>query len=97
MPHLRLTEAAVADLSRLRHILAGKNPLAAQRAVVAIRQRFALLTDNPEAGRPLPHLPPFRELVIPFGDGGYLARYVFETQSDTVLIVAIRHQKEVGY
>ena len=37
----------------------------------------------------------FRELVIPFGDGGYLARY--ELVGEAVVIVAVRHQNEAGY
>lgn len=97
MPQLRLTEGAIADLSRLRRFLVNKNPLAAQRAIAAIRQRLLQLTDSPEVGRPLPGMESFREIVIPFGDGGYLARYRFEPDVEAVIVVSIRHQKEAGY
>lgn len=39
--------------------------------------------------------PAFRELLIDFGDTGYIARYHYA--DDTVTVLAIRHQKEAGY
>jgi hypothetical protein len=38
-----------------------------------------------------------RELVIPFGNSGYVALYRYEPGDDAVLILAFRHQKEAGY
>ena len=96
LPHLRLTDAAIADISRLRRFLIDKNPRAAQRAVAAIRERLVAVNETPQAGRPLPNLDPFRETLIPFGDGGYLARYRYDGSTDTVYVVAIRHQRESG-
>lgn len=96
MPHLRITDTAVTDLSRLRRFLVDKNPRAAQRAVATIRERLVLITETPSAGRPVPTLEPFREILIPFGDGGYIARYRHDDATDTVYVVAIRHQKEAG-
>ena len=63
---------AVLDLARLRDFIRDKNPDAAQRAVQRIRQATTLLSDNPEAGRPVEDLFPFRDLTIPFGSGNYL-------------------------
>ena len=37
----------------------------------------------------------FREWIIDFGDSGYVARYCID--SERVTILAVRHQKEVGY
>jgi plasmid stabilization system protein ParE len=37
----------------------------------------------------------FREWIIDFGDSGYIVRYRIE--ADTVTILAVRHQKEVGF
>ena len=56
-----------------------------------------LLETNPEIGRPLDDLPELRELVIAFGDSGYVTLYRYESSSDTVYILAFRHQKEAGY
>ncbi len=47
--------------------------------------------------RPFDHLPELRELIIPFGDSGYLALYLHEANSDCMCVPAFRHQKEAGY
>jgi len=38
-----------------------------------------------------------RELVISFGATGYIALYRFVVQDDQVRVLAIRHQREIGY
>lgn len=38
----------------------------------------------------------FREWPIDFGDSGYVARYRIDPDTDTVVILAVRHQKETG-
>ena len=67
------------------------------RAGRAIEYQFALLETEPETGRPLNDLPELRELIIRFGDSGYVALYRYEVKSDSVYILAFRHQKEAGY
>jgi hypothetical protein len=37
----------------------------------------------------------YREWSINFGDSGYIARYRFD--GEVVTILALRHQKEIGY
>ena len=37
----------------------------------------------------------FREWIIDFGESGYVARYRIEV--DAVTMLAVRHQKEVGF
>lgn len=37
----------------------------------------------------------FRDWIIDFGDSGYAARYRLDTQY--VIILAVRHQKEAGF
>ena len=59
--------------------------------------QFDLLAKQPGVGRPLEDEPDLRELIISFGDSGYVALYHHERQTDTVLILAFRHQKEAGY
>ena len=56
-----------------------------------------LLETAPNIGRPLPEMPKLRELVIAFGDSGYVALYSYEPDDDTVYVLAFRHQKEAGY
>jgi len=38
-----------------------------------------------------------RELVISHGTTGYSARYRFLVPQDAVRVLAIRHQREIGY
>ncbi|WP_425287429.1 type II toxin-antitoxin system RelE/ParE family toxin [Paramesorhizobium deserti] len=52
---------------------------------------------TPDIGRPFPELPELRELVIAFGDFGYVALYRHEPDDDAVYVLAFRHQKEAGY
>jgi len=86
---------AIRDLQRLRDFLRPKNPDAARRATDAIRQGLRGLGTQPRMGRLLDGFPEeFREWPIDFGDGGYVARYRFD--GETVLILALRHQKEAG-
>ena len=77
--------------------MAAKAPEAARRAGQAIEQQFLLLETAPNMGRPLPEMPELRELVIAFGDSGYVALYRHEPADDTVYVLAFRHQKEAGY
>jgi len=96
MSRLIWSPAALIDVQRLHRFLAPKNIDAAKRAVMAIRQGVKVLAQQPGMGRPVEDLPSeFREWIIDFGDSGYIARYRLET--DAVTILAVRHQKEVGY
>jgi plasmid stabilization system protein ParE len=96
MPRLIWSQPALLDVQRLYRFLTPKNPDAAQRAVRAIRKGVKVLAQQPGIGRPIADMPEeFREWIIDFGDSGYVARYRIE--SDAVTILAVRHQKEVGY
>ncbi|MBU2569795.1 MAG: type II toxin-antitoxin system RelE/ParE family toxin [Gammaproteobacteria bacterium] len=97
MPRIIITEGATQGLERCRLFLAEKNPLAAARAARAIAQQFELLETEPEIGRPWEELPKLRELLIPFGDSGYVALYRYEPDDNALYVLAFRHQKEAGY
>lgn len=97
MPRVIITEGAAQGLERCRRFLAEKNPQAAKRAGQAIERQFALLETEPEVGRPFDDLPEFREIIIPFGDSGYVALYHREVNAGSVYVLAFRHQKEAGY
>ncbi len=75
---------------------ASKSPNAAQRAVSTIRRGVKALGRHPEIGRPVEELPPeFREWVIEFGQGAYIALYHYDGKQ--VVIPAVRHGSEAGY
>lgn len=97
MPQVIVTEGAVLGLERCRRFLAVKSPEAARRAGQAIERQFLLLETTPDIGRPLPDLPELRELLIAFGDSGYVALYRYEPAVDNTYVLAFRHQKEAGY
>ena len=97
MPRVIVTEGASRGLEHCRRFLFDENPQAALRAGLAIEHQFALLESEPEIGRPLNDLPELRELIIPFGDSGYVALYLHEVETDSVYVLAFRHQKEAGY
>lgn len=87
----------MAGLERCRRFLAQKNRPAANSAGEVIARQFELLESTPNIGRPLYDLPELRELVISFGDSGYVALYRHDPEEDVVSILAFRHQKEAGY
>ena len=96
MPRLIWTEPALRDVQRLYRFLAGKNADSATRAVKAIRSGVKILAQHPEIGRPAEDMEPeYREWLIDFGDSGYIALYRYD--GETIIIVAVRHQREAGY
>jgi plasmid stabilization system protein ParE len=96
MPRLKWSQPALLDVARLYDFLAPKSSDAAGRAVKAIRQGVKALSKHPEIGRPVEEmLPEFREWVIEFGRGAYVALYHYDGKE--VVILAVRHGREAGY
>lgn len=96
MPRLIWSPAALGDVQRLYRFLAEKSPDAAKRAVQAIRAGVKVLGLQPGVGRPAEGMEPeFREWVIVFGDSGYVVLYRYD--GETAVILAVRHQREIGY
>lgn len=89
-----LPEAA-RDVARLRAFILNKNPSAAARAASRIKEGAQILGDNPEAGKPVEELLPVRDLLIPYGNGNYILRY--RQEPNRVVIIRVRHSKEVGF
>lgn len=70
--------------------------MAAKRAGEVIIKAVQVLGLQPQLGRPIEDMPDeFREWIIDFGDSGYVARYRID--QEIVTILAVRHQKEVGF
>jgi plasmid stabilization system protein ParE len=90
---LRFTPAAVEDLARLAEFLRESDPRAAQETIPLILDGLKVLSSHPLIGRPIDVNR--RELVIFRGRTGYLAQYSFKLASDEVVILAIRHQREL--
>lgn len=95
---VRLTPSAQADLERLQDWLIPRNADAAARDIEAIEKAFDLLAHSPFACRKAwpGDRAWLREIVIPFGEAGYVALFEIE-DSRTVTILAVRHQREEDY
>ncbi|AZE66663.1 Plasmid stabilization system protein ParE [Pseudomonas synxantha] len=97
MPRLIITATALAGLERCRQLLTEKDPQVARRAAQTINSQLLRLESDPNIGRPYDELPELRELVIAFGDAGYVALYRVIPSESAVLVLAFRHQREAGY
>lgn len=94
-----LAPEAQEDLERLYLFSLELDPAVAERVLAAIENAYALLRHSPFSCRKAGNGtlgPLVRELIIPFGAAGYVA--LFEILNDTtVLITAMRHQRESDY
>ena len=95
MTHVLVSARAQADIERLCDFLLERLPHEAARTAALIAHGLEILKQHPEIGRPA--IEGLRELVISRGNTGYLALYKYEEEADTVLVLAIRHQREAGY
>lgn len=95
---VRLTHEAVDDLKRLQAFLIEQDLPTAERAFDAIESAIALLEHSPFSCRKAwpGDRPRLRELVIPFGNAGYVALFEID-DSRHVSILAVRHQREEDY
>lgn len=97
---VEFSEAAVEDLERLfdfalqRELASETGDLSnPERAIQVIKDGMALLRSSPFACRKISNSPFIRELVIPFGNTGYVALFEI-VDSHTVIFGAVRHQRE---
>jgi addiction module RelE/StbE family toxin len=86
---------AFADLERLADFLHEDAPKAAVAAVDVVRDGIEILGRHPLIGRPCEE--GLRELTISYGNSGYVALYSHEQRQDIVLVLAIRHRRELGF
>lgn len=94
---VRFTPDAKDDLVRLYAFLLAKDLKAAEEALDALSKGFDFLREFPFSCRKaLPENPLLRELLVSFGNSGYVALFEIEDQA-TVTILAIRHQREDDY
>jgi len=82
-------------IERAFQFLRDKNPDAALSAVEAIQSAVNNLTAHPLVGRRVES--ELRELIVSYGHSGYVALYRFVVSRDEVRILAIRHQRELGF
>jgi len=84
---------AILDLERLFAHLKDVNPAAARKAAELIRDGARSLQAWPNRCRPMDDGSGRRELIIQFGSGAYVLRYVLD--GDVVFILRVWHSKEL--
>ena len=94
MAQLIYSLRALSDLERLTDFLLEADPAAAPATIGLITEAVQVLANHPGIGRPAES--GLRELVISRGHSGYVALYSHELAHDTILILAVRHQREAG-
>ncbi len=94
MRKIVLSISASNDLDRVIGFLATKSPEAAARAQNAIADQLEKILSYPLIYRPVPDRPGQRETVIAFGSYGYVLRYLFDPENDTVTVLRLWHQRE---
>lgn len=87
-------EAALRDMERIVEHLEEGAPGLPEIAVGRVTEAVSLLGNHPMMGRPVEQ--GLRQLVISRGRTGYVALYRYLEREDVVLILALRHQREVG-
>lgn len=86
---------ALTHVERAFQFLHRENPAAAIAAAEVIRSAVENLALHPLLGRRVHG--DIRELVISYGQTGYVALYRFVVPKDDVRILALRHQREIGF
>jgi plasmid stabilization system protein ParE len=86
---------SLGHIERAFEFLRRENPAAALSAVSAIQSAVENLAAHPLIGRRLEGQ--LRELIISYGQTGYVALYRFVVSRDEVRMLSLRHQREVGF
>ena len=86
---------ALTHIERAFEYLRTENPAATVAAAEAIRSAVENFTHHPLLGHRVHG--DIRELVVSYGQTGYVALYRFVVPKDEVRILALRHQREIGY
>lgn len=93
MAEVRLLPGAIEDLERIVTFLREADPVAAGQTATLIFNGLRVLKEHPLIGRSI--RTDRRELVVFRGCTGYLVQYHYAMATEEVLVLAIRHQREV--
>lgn len=94
---VRLTRRARENIQRLYRYLLLRDKHSAKRAFSTLEKGIASIGEFPFSYRKTsPEQAFLREMLIPFGDSGYVVLYEVE-EGEIVTILAVRHQREDDY
>ena len=86
---------SLVHIERAFQFLRDSNPAAVMDAVTAIQSAVDNLKGHPLIGHRIEG--ELRELIVSYGQTGYVALYRFVVSQDEVRVLAIRYQRELGY
>ena len=95
MTRIELAPEVFDDFDRFFDHLAQYDPGSAPERIGAIVDAIQILGHSPQIGRPVQGGK--RELVIGRAARGYVALYHYIEAMDTVFVLAVRSQREVGF
>ena len=95
MSRIELAPEVGEDVERILEHLYQHDVVNAPARIEEIIQGISVLEYNPLVGRPA--RADLRELVIGRRSSGYVALYRYVPEIDTVIVLAIRSQREAGY
>lgn len=95
MTRIELAPEIADDFERILEYFASYRVEHPERGIAEIVGALDVLENNPLIGRPAANGK--RELVIGRRSRGYLALYRYLAEIDTVLVLAVRSQREAGY
>lgn len=95
MSRIELAPEVGGDLDRILDHLVRYDAANAASRIREIVRAIDVLEQNPLIGRPV-HADK-RELVIGRRSHGYVALYRYVAEIDTVMVLALRNQREAGY
>jgi toxin ParE1/3/4 len=95
VPFIELAPEVAEDFDRILDHLASHEVEDAHQRIGEIVAAVEVLVQNPLIGRRVANSK--RELVIGRRTHGYVALYRYVPEIDTVFVLAIRSQREVGY
>lgn len=95
MAKIIYSERCALDLQRVADFLLEANPANANESIELILDGISILARHPWIGCPAEDN--LRELLIAQGRNGYVALYDYLPEASQIHILALRHQREVGY
>ncbi len=93
MPEIKWLPEALADVDRLHEFVKAQHQEAAARVARAILDGANLLARSPDLGRPMDDGTGRRELIVSFGAGAYVLRYMHD-KDQTPVIIRVWHSRE---
>lgn len=95
MTRIELAPEVLDDFDRFFEYIARYDAGSAPQRIGEILEAIQILTHSPQIGRPVRGGK--RELVIGRASRGYVAMYQYVELIDTVFVLAVRSQREVGF